>query len=30
VGRPEAMLAEAREAYDGPLEVVRSGAVYDV
>ena len=27
---PEAMLAEAREAYDGPLEVVRSGAAYDV
>jgi ribonuclease BN (tRNA processing enzyme) len=26
----EAMLAEAREAYDGPLEVVRSGAAYDV
>ncbi len=27
---PEAMLAEAREAYDGPLEVVRSGAAYEV
>ncbi len=27
---PEAMRAEARAAYDGPLEVVRSGASYDV
>ena len=27
---PEAMAAEAREAYDGPLEVVRSGATYDI
>ena len=27
---PAQMLAEAREAYDGPLELVRSGAQYDV
>ena len=27
---PAQMLAEAREAYDGPLELVRSGAAYEV
>jgi hypothetical protein len=27
---PRQMLAEARSAYDGPIELVRAGASYDV